>query len=160
MLPVSSGVVATAVADAPAVLVVVIAGVFDLAVATDLERLPRRDGDGLSHGFLLRADAGAIHGLLAADVVAFVVVDVVDGVHRALALLVALVGELAGLVLRVAVLDDTVLVGEQIDIDDTRLAGGDVASQFGHLLCLLQVGNVRLARHNSRQNPAFILAYG
>jgi hypothetical protein len=67
-----------------------------------------------------------LDGLFATEVAALVVVHVVHVRHRPSALAVVVVGELEGLVLGVAVLDDVVRVIEQVAADDTELADGDV----------------------------------
>jgi len=66
------------------------------------------------------------HSLFAAEVVALIVVDVVHVIHRSGALTIVVISELERLVLGVTVLDDVVRVIEQVDADDTKLAGGDI----------------------------------
>lgn len=67
-----------------------------------------------------------LDGFFAPKVVALVVVDVVHIRHRPRTLTVVVVGELEGLVLGVAVLDDVIRVIEQVTADDTELADGNV----------------------------------
>jgi hypothetical protein len=83
--------------------------------------------------WVLGADADLLallvfHGFFAAQVAAFVVIDVIHIVHRASALAIVLIDELKSFVLGVAVLLDVVGMVEQVAADDTELALRDIGT--------------------------------
>ena len=82
-------------------------------------------------------DTRALNRLFAPKVASLVIVHVVHGVHRSSTLGVILVRKLKRFLASIAVFDDPIFMREQINVDDSRLAGWDITPKSGHVLFLL-----------------------